>query len=319
MDCKIRDKSFDIAKGIGIILVVIGHTDRANSAWIYAFHMPLFFVLSGFFLKMCPFREFAYKRFRSLFVPLVVFYLLSLMLKVPFRLLTRGVDSVVESAIDGNLFYLTTVDVTLWYIVCLLMMQFLWFVLCKYIRNGIYRALLIFVIFIGGYYLSKQFVSMPIYITQAFICLPFMFIGQCYNKNKHVTGFLLFVISFFCYVLSYKYLKPDTDILCLRLGTICEFLLPALSGSFMVIGLSHLMVRYCYDEINGVFSSLGKYSLFIMALSEDVRVVSPLCKYGSIMPYGDKILEFFLVMIISYGIGVYVKMKFPIVWGYRNA
>lgn len=37
----------DIAKGIGIILVVIGHTigsQRVNDI-IYTFHMPLFFIL----------------------------------------------------------------------------------------------------------------------------------------------------------------------------------------------------------------------------------------------------------------------------------
>ncbi|HEY9888328.1 MAG TPA: acyltransferase family protein, partial [Candidatus Obscuribacterales bacterium] len=55
----------DYAKGIGIILVVVGHTLRGlmNAAvitetlpyeiadrWIYAFHMPLFFFLSGLLL-----------------------------------------------------------------------------------------------------------------------------------------------------------------------------------------------------------------------------------------------------------------------------
>ena len=45
-----------IAKGIGIILVVIGHfhPDTSPLYWsdirviIYSFHMPLFFVLSGY-------------------------------------------------------------------------------------------------------------------------------------------------------------------------------------------------------------------------------------------------------------------------------
>lgn len=55
----------DAAKGIGIILVVVGHIDRGLAhadliewtpafqfldRWIYTFHMPLFFFLSGMFL-----------------------------------------------------------------------------------------------------------------------------------------------------------------------------------------------------------------------------------------------------------------------------
>jgi len=54
----------DYAKGIGIILVVVGHVLRglqkipaavpgweAVDSWIYAFHMPLFFFLSGLFIE----------------------------------------------------------------------------------------------------------------------------------------------------------------------------------------------------------------------------------------------------------------------------
>ena len=46
-----RIQSIDNAKGIGIILVVIGHSVDVFSAIgvsISSFHMPLFFILSGF-------------------------------------------------------------------------------------------------------------------------------------------------------------------------------------------------------------------------------------------------------------------------------
>ena len=45
-----RDEAVDIAKGIGIILVVLGHLVRFDSGafhFIYAFHMPLFYALMG--------------------------------------------------------------------------------------------------------------------------------------------------------------------------------------------------------------------------------------------------------------------------------
>jgi len=43
-----RDNVLDILKGIGIFLVVMGHTTKGASAhWIYMFHMPLFFIVSG--------------------------------------------------------------------------------------------------------------------------------------------------------------------------------------------------------------------------------------------------------------------------------
>lgn len=39
----------DIAKGIAIILMVVGHEIGGNARiFIFSFHMPLFFILSGF-------------------------------------------------------------------------------------------------------------------------------------------------------------------------------------------------------------------------------------------------------------------------------
>ena len=47
---KNRISYIDIAKGIGIFLVIWGHIILSGPAYniIYAFHMPLFFFLSGF-------------------------------------------------------------------------------------------------------------------------------------------------------------------------------------------------------------------------------------------------------------------------------
>lgn len=48
-----RIDAFDIAKGIGILLVVIGHsfTEGKISNFIYSFHMALFFVVSGLLIS----------------------------------------------------------------------------------------------------------------------------------------------------------------------------------------------------------------------------------------------------------------------------
>lgn len=47
---KNRVEWIDIAKGIGIILVTIGHTRLPGTVvgmWLTQFHMPLFFILAG--------------------------------------------------------------------------------------------------------------------------------------------------------------------------------------------------------------------------------------------------------------------------------
>lgn len=47
---KIRIEWIDGAKGIGILLMVIGHAGAPDFLrhWIYGFHMPMFFIIAGF-------------------------------------------------------------------------------------------------------------------------------------------------------------------------------------------------------------------------------------------------------------------------------
>ena len=52
---KERDATFDIMKGIGILLVMTCHFYGWNHPWlaqvILSFHMPLFFFVAGYFSK----------------------------------------------------------------------------------------------------------------------------------------------------------------------------------------------------------------------------------------------------------------------------
>ena len=67
----------DIAKGIGIFLMVMGHSGipRFMHDWIYSFHMPFFFILSGFFFTAgkYAFGELVSRRARTILLPYVVF------------------------------------------------------------------------------------------------------------------------------------------------------------------------------------------------------------------------------------------------------
>lgn len=78
-----RLEYLDMAKGIGIILVVLGHMEdiaTGTRVWISSFHMPLFFVISGILMavKDEPSGSFAQsvrKRFRGIIIPYLWFSL----------------------------------------------------------------------------------------------------------------------------------------------------------------------------------------------------------------------------------------------------
>jgi fucose 4-O-acetylase-like acetyltransferase len=86
-----RIEYLDIAKGIGILLVVLGHNDfEVISLFahqvIYSFHMPLFFFLSGYFINATvPFFDFFKKRFNALLKPYLFTILLIYLTSISFE------------------------------------------------------------------------------------------------------------------------------------------------------------------------------------------------------------------------------------------
>ena len=75
-----REFWLDVVKGLGIICVVAGHYTFSDARYLYWFHMPLFFIMSGYLFKPVSDREslrrWLIKRFHRLLVPYVVFVLL---------------------------------------------------------------------------------------------------------------------------------------------------------------------------------------------------------------------------------------------------
>ena len=80
-----RDTSISIAKGVAIILMVMGHTE--GPWWvinfIYLFHMPLFFVTAGYFWSKRSLEQpwdYCRRHFQGLYVPMVTWSVVFLLL-----------------------------------------------------------------------------------------------------------------------------------------------------------------------------------------------------------------------------------------------
>ena len=93
-----KDNSVSIAKGIGIILMLIGHAGCPShlNSFIYQFHMPLFFFISGYCFKekhLNNFKDFAIKRIKGIYLPFIKYSLLFLLLHNVFYNLNIYNDS----------------------------------------------------------------------------------------------------------------------------------------------------------------------------------------------------------------------------------
>ena len=169
-----RVKWVDYAKGIGILLVIIGHTvsNPVIRGAIFSFHMPLFFILSGYTTKRAKSKEDLKNRlvrtFHQLIIPAYVLWII----RLPFFYASGRLDySVFQLFLctffaNGSSFDLHGTEVP--------MFGMMWFLVTLFIVRNAYGVL--------DYYLSgknmtiiSSLISLCGMITGHFVYLPFDF------------------------------------------------------------------------------------------------------------------------------------------------
>lgn len=108
-----RIEYLDVARGIGILLVVLGHNDFGSLSpffrqLIYSFHVPLFFFLSGYFINTSAgFSDYFKKRFHSVLKPYVFTIFLIYIASVSFEKMgfQTAIGRIVKS-LYGTFYYI---------------------------------------------------------------------------------------------------------------------------------------------------------------------------------------------------------------------
>lgn len=120
-----RLDSIDRAKGVLIILAVIGHVWQAGCVhnWIYSFHMPAFFVISGMLMRHTrayeqKYYRFLFKRIYAFGIPFVFFEILGVLTDI----LRHGVTLNVKGYIFNTL-SLQYNDSNMWFLVALFLIE----------------------------------------------------------------------------------------------------------------------------------------------------------------------------------------------------
>ncbi len=122
MDQVKRIEWLDIAKGMAIFLVVLGHSGESPiKGYVYAFHMPLFFMLAGYTTALSYTRRkspqsFIKGRFVSLFVPMVTWALFG-------QLIFCSRETFLRFDVTHGLHDLLYGTVNVWFIPALLCLQ----------------------------------------------------------------------------------------------------------------------------------------------------------------------------------------------------
>jgi fucose 4-O-acetylase-like acetyltransferase len=262
----------DTAKGLAIILVVLGHTIPIPYVGvpIYAFHMPLFFLLSGLFANK---NNCSIKRvFKSLLLPYICY---SIVLILFYFILTFGGGNFTQQikapfkriiGIACGLRFDSEYICFLWFLLCLAWSKIIIGSLLRHCIQIRYIDICVIGLGIVGILIKLDGIKqLPLCIDISLIALTFVYIGYRFKALLLMAQpiyivFLALIVFGVCAYLNYTYDGHiQVSFYSGEFGIWGLFYLAALSGSILFISLA--------QRIDSKYIGwLGKNSLIIYVL-----------------------------------------------------
>ena len=215
-----RIKYIDIARGITIILMIIGHV--LETGWkrsvIFSFHMPLFIIISGLFYREKSLKE----NIKNIFLKLMLPYIITtLVVKICLYNHTQSILYCLKDWINQIVFsysYWGRVQFApeverlsiLWFFPLLAIIRLMFFFLKKCSKdNSIRLFFLCITVTYLGYLLGKTGYWLPFSIDVAMLSTIFYYIGYLLNQ-KHILEKILLdgkslILIMFIWLLGVKY------------------------------------------------------------------------------------------------------------------
>lgn len=187
-----RIEHLDVAKGIAIIAVIIGHCGISSiNAIVYSFHLPLFYIISGYFSRSDnTFSQFIKKRFKQLIIPyiitagiIVAIHTLESYISVGYWPTRTALKCISLAALygSGSSVSLPCGNVpsigAIWFLPAMFFAQIIW----RYTATKKKPILWLISIFIIGY-LTSSIVWLPLSIQAGMTCSLFIYIGNQARK-----------------------------------------------------------------------------------------------------------------------------------------
>lgn len=287
-----REIWIDILKGMAIILVVVGHnTPPSEYPWlntvIYSFHMPLFFILSGFVFSKKPGKIYLLKSSKRLLLPFIAFCVvleLPDILKWLTSLHFKDLDTlrlILNKIIAGAVWSTPGWYTITWFVTVLWMSTNLF----NYILNKKVKDWYILLILVVGYLLSFIPWIIPFRISVVPMAIAYIWIGFLIRKY----------ISYIKSIKTVFYIIGGGSVLIIitLLGSVARvdmkfayYGIPIVSLILSVVSVMFLgIIAIAVAKINiltKVFCLLGESSMVIMYLHIPMQTI--LVKYPCLTP-----------------------------------
>lgn len=284
----------DVAKGIAIILVVLGHANFGDNYlcnWISSFHMPIFFIVSGILLsfkdnwKDQDMNGIVIKKAKQLLYPYFTFSLLMILYHIVVAL-KNGTYSELRNRILQTI-CLYGAD-TFWFLSTLFIAEVIFIAIYKYAKKKWIYFLIIFIVStLGAYALQLEFWNGSRILTvlngffnviiRSSIAAIFIEVGYLFYKMRDFIdkyskyAVILSVILFIANI----YICQLNHMVDLHYSKINNFIL--YYECSVITSLSILIILQYVIKSNKLLEYYGRNSLIIMS----THLPLPLLEYSA--------------------------------------
>ena len=270
-----RNRSIDIAKGILILAVVVGHSGSCLTKYIFWFHMPAFFMISGFLFKECESWEVAHasliRKIKSYAVLYLSYFTVVTLLRLTYTEASNfSLSKTLLKLIVGGRFVGVELG-TFWFITCLMFAIIIFTLVQTFIKRRAFQ----FLILAGFYFLAHGEAFLQNHLKITFYIpwnMDVSLLAVCYAA----LGFYL--RQWLLRVMAENHLR-------------IMWLIMTLATASLLIALDvHGIIDYRFDMKNLIYGSLGGdlfmpavFTLFVLLLSalvKNIGLAVVLCWFG---------------------------------------
>ncbi|MDQ0198859.1 acyltransferase family protein [Neobacillus ginsengisoli] len=276
MSGKIRIKWLDTCKGIGILLVIIGHTPINSSfrSIIYGFHMPLFFFISGYFFSISKydnFKKYFLAKVNSLLIPYFSFSIISfILLNYLFHQPLNSKSFLFDLIVSKRNFL--SFDEPIWFLTSLFTIEMIYYFIVKYIKNII---LIICSVILIGFFICMKFEVftsrniLPWSLNYSLYFMVYFGLGNLINKigffERNLRKSYILIL---CFIISIPVLIfPNVYFKCWQMLSLPSVMNLYLESVFYaILGISFVVFLAQFLSFIPMLNFLGRNSLVVMTL-----------------------------------------------------
>lgn len=256
----------DIAKGFSIILVILGHiiTNENNiiRTWLYSFHMPIFFIISGLLLNFTTskstLKQFTSKKATSLLLPYLslaiinYFYLMAIAWKEHYFTTQLAINYIVYIIrLCGRS--------AIWFLPCIFISELLFKIIDENISTPFFKAIIILAIFVIPFFVTAEPDTLLLALLRSCSAIGFIAIGKnLFNIINKINLSIFQIALIFLVNIILTYLNGPVDLFSLKFNNPFFYTANSIIGSLLIIFISKKLNK------NNIVEYYGKNSLVIM-------------------------------------------------------